>query len=132
MANLNFDQMRCACETTGISTTYNTSKAISLEYTKYGSSQINVYASMLEVQLANVSSATKLYISLSRDVAGDEFVTTETRSDIQVGITSNTKGSALYRLDVIIRDLQDKVLYLHVRTNTGSCDISAAALTYQY
>mgnify|MGYP003153119334 CR=1 FL=1 len=132
MSNLQLDQMRCACATAGITTNYNTAKAIELIYTKYGSSQINVLASMLEVQLTNISSATKLFVSLSRDNQGDELILTETKSDIQVGLTTNTKGSALYRLDVIIREISDKVIYLHVRTNTGTCDISAAALTYRY
>ena len=129
---LNLDQMRCACATTGITVNYSTAKAIPLEYTKYGSSQINVVASMLEIQLSNVSSATKIYASISRDTQGDEFVMTETRSDIQTGLTTNTKGTVLYRLDIILRDIQDKVLYLHLRTNTGTTDVSAAALTYQY
>jgi hypothetical protein len=129
---LNLDQMRCACVTTGITTNYNTSKSIPLEYTKYGSSQINVVASMLEVQLTNISSATKIYAAISRDTQGDEFVMTETRSDIQTGLTTNTKGTVLYRLDIILRDIQDKVLYLHVRTNTGTTDVAVAALTYQY
>jgi len=129
---LNLDQMRCACTTTGINTNYDTTKKIPLEYTKYGSSQINVVASMLEVQLTNISSATKIFASITRDTQGDEFVMTETRSDIQTGLTTNTKGTVLYRLDIILRDIQDKVLYLHLRTNTGTTDVAVAALTYQY
>ncbi|MEM7070252.1 MAG: hypothetical protein AAF403_00650, partial [Pseudomonadota bacterium] len=69
---------------------------------------------------------------LSRDQAGDSFVMTETKADIQTGLTTNTKGTVLYRLDIILRDIQDKVLYLHLRTNTGTTDVSVAALTYQY
>ena len=105
---------------------------MALQYTKFGTGQINILASMLELQLSNISSATKIYASVSRDQAGDEFVMTETRADIQTGITNNTKGTASYRLDIIVRDVQDKVLYLHVRTNTGTTNVSAAALTYQY
>lgn len=129
---LNLDQMRCGIATTGITTNYDTTKKIPLEYTKYGSSQINVVASMLEVQLSNISSATKIFASLSRDQAGDSFVMTETKADIQTGLTTDTKGTVLYRLDIILRDIQDKVLYLHLRTNTGTTDVSVAALTYQY
>jgi hypothetical protein len=132
MANLNLDHMINTSGATGITTTYSTAKAIALNYTKFGTSQINVLASMLEVQLSNISGANKVYASLSRDPAGDVLVMTETRSDVQTGITTATKGAVLYRLDVIIRDLQDKVLYLHVRTNTGTCDVDEASLTYQY
>lgn len=129
---LNLDQMRNTTGATGITTNYETSKTMALQYTKFGTGQINILASMLELQLSNISSATKIYASVSRDQAGDEFVMTETRADIQTGITTNTKGTASYRLDIIVRDVQDKVLYLHVRTNTGTTNVSAAALTYQY
>lgn len=129
---LNLDQMRNSTGVTGVTTNYQTSKVMPLQYTKFGTSQINILASMLELQLSNISSATQIYASVSRDEAGDEFVMTETRADIQTGITSNTKGTASYRLDIIVRDVQDKVLYLHVRTNTGTTNVSAAALTYQY
>lgn len=125
-----YDQMISTSGTTGIDTAYDTGKAVALQYTKYGKQQINVHASMLEVQLTNLSNATKLFATLSRDAAGDNILMTETRSDIQTGITTNTKGCALYRMDVIIRDIQDKTLYLHVRTNTGSCNVDSASLTY--
>ena len=129
---LKLDQMLNTTGTTGIGTTYDTNKAVALQYIKYGTAQIAVKASMLEVQLSNVSSVTKLYATLSRDDQGDNIIMTETRSDLQLGITTNTKGAALYRLDVIVRDIQDKTLYLHVRTDTGSCDVASAALTYEY
>ena len=126
-----YDQMESATGATGIVTTYDTNKAIALVYKKFGTMQIAVKASMLEVQLSNVSSVTKLYATVSRDAQGDNIIMTETRSDVQPGITTNTKGAALYRLDVIIRDIQDKTLYLHVRTDTGSCDVENAALSYE-
>ena len=129
---LNLDQMLNSTGATGISTTYNTTKAIPLQYTKFGTAQIEVYASMLEVQLSNISSVTKLYATLSRDDSGHKIIMTETRTDIQLGLTTNTLGAGSYRLDVIVRDIQDKTLYLHVRTDTGTCDVSSAALTYQY
>ncbi len=132
MANLNLNQMLSDTGATGITTNYDTGKAVALAYTKFGTAQINVIASMLEIQLSNISSADKLFATLSRDAAGDNILMTETRSDIQTGLTTATKGAALYRLDVIIRDIQDKTLYLHVRTNTGTCDVASASLTYQY
>jgi len=128
----NYDQMVSSAGATAINTAYDTSKAVALQYTKFGKPQINVYASMLEIQLSNISSVNKMYATLSRDAAGDNILMTETRSDIQTGITTNTKGAVLYRLDVIIRDIQDKTLYLHVRTNSGTCDIDSASLTYEY
>ena len=116
---------------TAIGTTYDAGKAVHLEYQRFGSSKISVWASMLEVQFSNIDSVTKITACLSRDAAGDDYVLTSTESEIQVGITTNTKGSALFRLDVVIRDVQDQVLYLHIKTNAGTLDVSGAALTYQ-
>tara|TARA_Y100001973_G_C5107982_1_gene286150 strand:- start:480 stop:932 length:453 start_codon:yes stop_codon:yes gene_type:complete len=127
-----YDQMLSTTGSTGITTNYNTAKAVVLSYTKFGTSQINVRASMLEIQLSNVDGVTKLYATVTRDAAGDNILMTETRSDIQTGLTTSTLGAASYRLDVVIRDIQDKTLYVHVRTNTGTCDVVSGALTYEY
>ena len=86
---------------------------------------------MLEVQLSNISNVTKLFSTVTRDAAGDNILMTETRSDIQLGLTTSTVGAASYRLDVVIRDIQDKTLYVHIRTNTGTCDVDSASLTYE-
>ena len=86
---------------------------------------------MLEVQLSNISNVTKLFSTVTRDAAGDKILMTETRSDIQLGLTTSTVGAASYRLDVVIRDIQDKTLYVHIRTNTGTCDVDSASLTYE-
>tara|TARA_R100000426_G_scaffold28654_2_gene23963 strand:+ start:1167 stop:1559 length:393 start_codon:yes stop_codon:yes gene_type:complete len=126
-----YDQMLSTSGATGISATYDTAKAVPLSYTKYGTSQINVKASMLEVQLSNISNVTKLFSTVTRDAAGDNILMTETRSDIQLGLTTSTVGAASYRLDVVIRDIQDKTLYVHIRTNTGTCDVDSASLTYE-
>lgn len=125
-----FDQMESVSGVSAIDTTYDTSKVVTLQYVRFGRQQINVHASMLEVQLSNIDSASKLFATLSRDSSGDNILMTETRTDIQTGITTNTKGCGLYRMDVIIRDIQDKTLYLHVRTNTGTCNVDSASLTY--
>ena len=126
-----YDQMLSTSGATGITTNYNTGKAVALQYDKFGTSQINVRASMLEVQLSDISSADKLFATLTRDAAGDKILMTETRSDIQTGLTTNTVGAASYRLDVIVRDIQDKTLYLHIRTNTGTCSVPSASLTHE-
>ena len=116
---------------TAIGSTYDVSKAVRLQYSKFGTSKILIHASMLEVQLSNISGPTKITVSLSRDSNGDDFVLTSTESTIEYGLTTNTKGTALYRLDVIIKDVEDQILYLHVKTDSGTLDISSAALTFQ-
>lgn len=132
MSNLNLSVMASTNTATGIGTGYDTAKAISLEQDLFARSQISVLASLLEVQFSNISGATKVTCCLSRDPAGDDFVLTETETTIQNGLTTNSKGAAMINLPVVIKDLNDNILYLHVKTNAGTLDINSAGLTFRF
>jgi len=132
MSSLNLSALSCNGTATGINTGFALDKKVPLEMDLFARSQINILASMLEIQMDNVSGATKITCCLSRDPLGDDFVLTQTETTIQVGLTNSTKGSALIRLDVVLRDVNDKILYLHVKTNAGTIDIVSAGLTFRY
>ena len=132
MSNLNLSVLDSTNTATGINTGYDITKKIALEQDLFARGQINIWASMLEVQMSNISGATKITCKLSRDPEGDNYVLTTTQTDIDAGLTTETKGTALIRLDVVIRDVNDKILYLHVKTNAGTIDIVSAGLTFQY
>lgn len=132
MSNLNLSVLSSTGTATGINTGFALDKKVPLEMDLFARSQINILASMLEIQMDNVSGATKITCCLSRDPLGDDFVLTQTETTIQSGLTNNTKGSALIRLDVVLRDVNDKILYLHVKTNAGTIDIVSAGLTFRY
>ena len=132
MSNLNLSVLDSTNTATGINTGYDITKKIALEQDLFARGQINIWASMLEVQMSNISGATKITCKLSRDPEGDNYVLTATQTDIDAGLTTETKGTALIRLDVVIRDVNDKILYLHVKTNAGTIDIVSAGLTFQY
>jgi hypothetical protein len=116
---------------TAIGSTYDVSKAVRLQYSKFGTSKILIHASMLEVQMSNISGPTKITVKLSRDASADNYVLTSTESIIEYGETTNSKGSALIRLDVILSDVEDQILYLHVKSDSGTLDISSAALNFE-
>ena len=132
MSNLNLSVLSSTATATGINTGYDLAKKIPLEMDLFARAQINIWASMLEVQMQNVSGATKITCCLSRDPLGDDFILTATETTIQTGLSTDSKGSALIRLDVVLRDVNDKILYLHCKTNAGTIDIVSAGLTFQY
>ena len=132
MSNLNLSVLASTNTATNIGTGYATAKAISLEQDLFARSQISVLASLLEVQFVNISGATKITCCLSRDRAGDNFVLTETETTIQTGLSTSSVGAALVRMDAVIKDLNDNILYLHVKTNAGTLDISSAGLTFRF
>ena len=132
MANLNLSVLDSTNTAAAINTGYDLTKKIALEQDLFARGQINIWASMLEVQMLNISGATKITCKLSRDPEGDNYVLTATQTDIDVGLTTDTSGTALIRLDVVIRDVNDQILYLHIKTDAGTIDISSAGLTFQY
>ena len=132
MSNLNLSVMDSTNTASDIGTGYDLTKAVSLKQDIFARTKINILASMLEIQMANISGASKITCCLSRDSTGNKFVLTSTETTIQNGLTTTSNGSALIRLDVIIRDLMDEILYLHVKTNAGTIDITSAGLTFRY
>ena len=132
MPNLNLSALENTNTATAITTSYDLAKKISLEQDIFARATINIWASMLEIQFANISGPTKITACLSRDPTGDDYILTATETTIQTGLTTDSKGSALIRLDVIVRDVLDKILYLHIKTNSGTLDVTSAGLTFQY
>jgi len=132
MSNLNLDALKSTNTAASVGTGYDLTKKISLELDLFAREKISILASMLEIKCINVSGATKLTCCLSRDTTGDDFVLTETETTLQAGLTTTSTAVGLIRLDVVIRDLNDKILYLHVKTNAGTVDIDSADLTFRY
>ena len=132
MSNLNLDALKSTNTASSVGTGYDLTKQIRLEIDLFARESISILASLLEVKCINVSGATKITCCISRDAAGDDFVLTETQTDLQAGLTTTTTAKGLINLPVIIRDLNDKILYLHVKTNAGTVDIESALLTFRY
>ena len=132
MSNLKLGEMTSQSSPTDIGTGYDLGKKVPLELDLFAQAQVSIHASLLEVQLTNITGATKVYCCISRDPEGDNYCLTETLTEIQGGLTTVSKGTAQIRLDVIIRDVNDKILYLHLKTNAGSIDIVSAGLTFRY
>ncbi len=132
MSNLNLDALKSTNSAASIGTGYDLTKQIKLELDLFAREKISILASMLEVKCINVTGATKITCCISRDTQGDDYVLTETQTDLQAGLTTTTTAKGLINLPVVIRDLNDKILYLHVRTNAGTVDIESALLTFRY
>lgn len=132
MANLNLSVLSSTATAAGVGTGYDLAKKIPLEMNLFARSNIIILASMLDIQMENISGATKITCRISRDPEGDNYVLTSTETTIDPGLTTPTKGSALINIPVIIRDIGDKILYLHVKANAGTIDIVSAGLTFRY
>lgn len=117
-----------------LGTSYSNSVMVELKTSPTGSVFIGTF-SLINIQCSNLSASpkpTKIYLSISEDTAGDEFIITETASDLTFGITTASKGTAIWRVEgVIALDLllNDEV-YCWVKTDKGTLDISEVTITW--
>jgi hypothetical protein len=75
--------------------------------------------------------ATQLTVRLSRDLAGDQPWVGDTTATISTGITTATAGCVLIKIDVDYKHLPDANIWLHAKTNAGTCNIKAIELTWE-
>ena len=72
------------------------------------------YLSLIVLQLSSINTATEITIRLCRDQAGDEMIVTDTVSDIYTGITTATKGSAIFALNSFVKLDREQAIYSHL------------------
>jgi hypothetical protein len=75
--------------------------------------------------------ATTLTFSLSKDTAGNQKWIGDTSAVFSLGITTATQGSVTAKLDVDFIKTTDDILYLHARTDVGTCTIDRIELTWR-
>jgi hypothetical protein len=75
--------------------------------------------------------ATGLTFSLSNDAAGNQKWIGDTTATFSTGITTATQGSITAKLDVDYVKTADDILWLHARTDAGTCTIDRIELTWR-
>jgi hypothetical protein len=75
--------------------------------------------------------ATSLTVRLSRDAAGDQPWVGDTTATISTGITTATAGCVLIKIDVDYKHTATDSIWLHAKTNAGTCNIKAIELTWE-
>lgn len=75
--------------------------------------------------------ATALTFSLSKDAAGDNKFIGDTTANFSTGISTATEGNVTARLDVDYVSTSSDILYLHAKTNNGTCTITRIDLIWE-
>jgi hypothetical protein len=74
---------------------------------------------------------TSLTFRLSKDTAGDQPWISDTTATISTGVTTATEGAVTAKIDVdFVKSLND-ILYLHAKTNAGTCTIDRIELVWR-
>ena len=125
---------RSTGSTSGIGTSYDLEKRIEIDLNFVPrTARFIANVSLINIQCSSLAPADKpdqITICISEDPEGDEMILTDTSSTLQHGLTTNTKATAIYRIDGIISlDLADTV-YCHVKTNKGTLTVDTVVITY--
>ena len=116
----------------GIGSSFDLAKRIDIDMEMFPPSQhFEGYMSLIVLQLSNINTASEITMRLCRDQAGDQMLITDTVSDIYTGITTATKGSAIFALNSFVKVDRAGDLYAFVKLDTGSCDLDFVEITYQ-
>jgi hypothetical protein len=75
--------------------------------------------------------ATGLTFSLSKDTAGDQKWIGNTTATFSTGVTTATEGNVTVKLDVDFIKTANDILYLHARTDVGTCTIDRIELVWR-
>ena len=75
--------------------------------------------------------ATTITARLSLDTAGDQPWIGDTTATISTGITTATQGAVTFKIDIdFVRQTNDN-LYVHFKTNAGTCIVDSITLTWE-
>lgn len=100
--------------------------------TYLGADRAVAHLSAIYIHVNSIAAGcTTLTFSLSKDTTGDQKWIGDTSAVFSLGITTTTEGSVTAKLDVdFIRTASD-IIYLHAKTNAGTCTIDRIELTWK-
>jgi hypothetical protein len=118
----------------GIGTSYDLAKTIiiDLNFTPR-TARFIAQVSLVNIQCSDLAPADKpaeITISISEDAEGDQMILTDTVSTLMHGLTTDTKATAIYKIDGIISLDRADTVYLHVKTDKGTLTVDQAVITY--
>ena len=116
----------------GVGSSFNLTKRLDIDMEMFPPSQyFEGYLTLIVLQISNINGASKITMRLCRDVEGDQMIITDTESNIFTGITTASKGSAIFALNAFVKVNHAGDLYVFLKTDTGTLDIDFVEITYQ-
>jgi len=114
---------------TSVGTAYDSAKKATLNLVMPEGFPYNFHLEGVFIQLSSISSATKITMKLTQDSGGDEALVTATESDIDVGVTTSSDGTVIYKIDLDYV-FDSSPIYCYMKTDAGSVTVDSVTLTY--
>lgn len=86
--------------------------------------------SALYIQVSSISGASSITCRITRDAAGDQTIVGDTTATISPGITTSTVGAITIRMDIDYKHPTND-LWVHMRTNAGTCTVTQVELFWE-
>jgi len=116
----------------GVSTSFDIAKRIDIDMDMFPPEQpFEGFLSLIVVQVSSISATTKVTLRISRDEDGDEMIITDTDSVLFRGVTTASKGSAIFALNCFVKVGDSPNLYAFVKSDTGSFDVDYIEIVYE-
>jgi hypothetical protein len=74
---------------------------------------------------------TSLTFRLSKDATGDQPWISDTTATLSTGVTTASEGAVTAKIDVDFVKTSNDILYLHVKTNAGTCTLDRIELVWR-
>ncbi len=122
----------CSSNVTGVTSTMSVLNRIEINLDVDYRSSFNCTFRGLWIKVKNASSSpTAITIRMTADVNGDNVIIPDTDSAITFGLSTITKGSAVYSIDMAYVSGSNEKLYLFLCTDTGTVDVDEVCLTWE-
>ena len=115
---------------TSVGTSFNTSKYATLSVDTNHFQEFFGNFQGLFINVSSISSATKLTMRLTKDLAGDDILIPDTEADIATGLTTANKGQAAFGIDLdVYSDVE--IFYVFFKVDAGSLTVDKTVFTYR-
>ena len=87
--------------------------------------------SALYIQVSTIAAgASSITCRITRDAAGDQILVGDTTATISTGITTATAGAITIRMNIDYKHTAND-LWVHMRTNAGTCTVTRVELFWE-
>ena len=116
---------------TGIGTSFDLAKRIEIDMGMFPpDAAYRGFVSIIRAQFSSISSATTCTIRICADTEGDEMLLTDTTSSIFQGLTTTTKGTAMWAIDGFLALVDNDKFHVFLKTNAGSVTADYVEITW--
>ena len=94
-------------------------------------SRAHARLSALYIQVSTIAAgASSITCRITRDAAGDQILVGDTTATISTGITTATAGAITIRMNIDYKHTAND-LWVHMRTNAGTCTVTRVELFWE-